>query len=172
MLGFISERASSPPLASAWCLASCSASARWISSTTTLFANGSRFPKNGHIVHFGTHRIYLGTVPESRYPSKVLVVSDPPVYATARGSHTGRTAGSVEVMMASSADADKGAAGENAAPTKSRRQAKHPLEWHENIADTSNMPAAVTPLQAAMNVLSTPITPNADATATQAELEA
>jgi hypothetical protein len=70
---------------------------------------------------------------------------------------TDRTAGSVVVMMTGAADAGKGAAGENNAPTKSVRPEKPALERHENIAGTSNVPPVPTPLQAAMNVLSTPI---------------
>ncbi|KAM0864111.1 hypothetical protein ACQ4PT_044130 [Festuca glaucescens] len=62
--------------------------------------NGGRFPKNGHIIEFGSHRVYFGTGPGPRYPSLVLVAPDPPRSAAARGSRTDRTAGSVEVMMA------------------------------------------------------------------------
>jgi hypothetical protein len=45
-------------------------------------------------------------------------------------------------------------------------------ERDENNAGTSNVPPAATPLQAAMSVLATPITHNADVAVTQAELEA
>jgi hypothetical protein len=144
----------------------------FVNDNTGCIANGSRFPKNGRIISFGGHRIYLGTVPVNQYPSKVLDAPDPPLYAAARGSRTDRTAGSVEVMVAGAADAGKGAAGENAEPTGSGQQAKHPLEREQNGAGTSHAPPAATPLQAAMSVLATPITPNADAVATQAELEA
>jgi hypothetical protein len=68
-------------------------------------------------------------------------------------------------MMAGVGDAGKGAASGNVAPTKSA------LEQEENIADTSNVPPAATSLHAAMNVMSTPIAPNADVAVTQAELE-
>ena len=78
------------------------------------FVNGVCFPKNGRIIEFGSHCVYLGTVPEPRYPSMVLVAPDPPRSAAARGSRTDRTAGSVEVMMAGTADVGKGAAGEDA----------------------------------------------------------
>jgi hypothetical protein len=85
---------------------------------------------------------------------------------------TDRTAGSVEVMMAGAADIDKGSGGENNAPTKSACPAKPALERDENIAGTSNVLPVATLLQAAMNVMSTSIAPNADAAATQAELVA
>jgi hypothetical protein len=75
-------------------------------------------------------------------------------------------------MMAGANDTGKGAAGDNVAPANSTRQAKPALERAENITGTSNVPPAATPLQAAMDVLSTAITPNADAAATHAELEA
>jgi hypothetical protein len=75
-------------------------------------------------------------------------------------------------MMAGADDTGKGAAGDNVAPAKSTRHAKPALERAKNIIGTSNIPPAATPLQAAMDVLSTAITPNADAAATHAELEA
>jgi hypothetical protein len=75
-------------------------------------------------------------------------------------------------MMAGTADAGKGSAGEDAGPTKSGCQAKHPLERNKDTAGTSNVPPMATPLQAAMSVLATPIAPNTDSAATQAELEA
>ncbi|KAK1619425.1 hypothetical protein QYE76_024942 [Lolium multiflorum] len=144
----------------------------FITDNAGSFANGSRFPKNGRITSFGEHRIYLGTVPLKQYPSKVLDAPDPPMYAAARWSRTDRTACSVEVMVTAAADAGTGAAGETAEPTKSGRQAKHLLERVQNGAETSTAPPATTPLQAAMSVLATLIAPNADAAATQAELEA
>ncbi len=71
------------------------------------FANGGRFPKNGRIIEFGSHRVYLGTVPEPQYPSTVLVAPDPPRSAATRGTRTDRAAGSVEVMMAGAVGAGK-----------------------------------------------------------------
>jgi hypothetical protein len=93
----------------------------FVNDNADCFANGHRFPKNGRIVHFGSHRVYLGTVSEPRYPSVVLVVPDPPRPAAACGSRTDRTAGSVEVVMAGPTDGGKGAAGEDVGPTKSGR---------------------------------------------------
>ncbi len=49
------------------------------------FANGGKFPKNGRIIEFGSHRVYLGTVPERQYLSPVLVASDPPRSSAAHG---------------------------------------------------------------------------------------
>ena len=45
-------------------------------------------------------------------------------------------------------------------------------EREQNITDISNMTPAATPLQDAMDVLSTPVAPNADVVLTQAELAA
>jgi hypothetical protein len=136
------------------------------------FANGGRFPKNGRIIEFDSHRIYLGTVPEHRYPSLVLVASDPPRSSAARGPRSDRAAGSVEVMMAGAGGTSKGPTEEGAGQTKSGRTAKPPTERDEIVADTSNAPPAATPLQAAMSELATPIARNADVAATQVELEA
>ena len=76
------------------------------------FANGARFPKNGRIVEFGSHRVYLGTILEPQYPSTVLVGPDPPRSLATRGTRSAHAADSVEVMMAGAADAGKGAAEE------------------------------------------------------------
>jgi hypothetical protein len=48
----------------------------FVNDNTGCFANGSCFPKNGRIVHFGSHRVYLGTVPETRYSSVVLAAPE------------------------------------------------------------------------------------------------
>ena len=105
----------------------------FVNDNAGCFANGGRFPKNGRIVEFGSHRVYFGTVPEPRYPSLVLVAPDPPRSAAARGSRTDRTADSVEVMMTGVGGAGKGAAGEEAGRTKSGRQAKPPTERDKNM---------------------------------------
>jgi hypothetical protein len=63
-------------------------------------------------------------------------------------------------------------AGVNDAPTKSDRQAKPTLERQQPHAGTSAAPPASTQLQATINKLATPIAPDADVVATQAELEA
>jgi hypothetical protein len=82
----------------------------FVNDNVGCFANGSRFPMNGRIIHFGSHHVYLGTVSEPRYRSMVLAALDPPRSAAARGSRTDRTAGSIEVMMDDAAGAGKGAA--------------------------------------------------------------
>jgi hypothetical protein len=119
----------------------------FVNDNTGCFANGSRFPKNGRIISFGAHHLYLGSVSVNQYPSKVLEAPDPTMYVAARGSRTDRTACSVEVLVARTADAGKGAAGESAEPTRFGRQAKHPLEREQNGVGTSHAPPAATPLQ-------------------------
>jgi hypothetical protein len=57
-------------------------------------------------------------------------------------------------------------------PPKSGYTAKLALEQEQNIAGTSTVRPTSTPLQAAMDVLSTPVAPNADVVSTQAELDA
>jgi hypothetical protein len=106
----------------------------FVNDNAGCFANGDRFPKNGHIIEFGSHRVYLGTVPERQYPSLVMVAPDPPRSAAARGTRSDRAAGSVDVMMAG---AGKGAAEEGPGQTKSGRTAKPPTERNENIVGTS-----------------------------------
>ena len=144
----------------------------FINDNAGCFANGGKFPKNGRIMEFGSHRIYLGTVPECQYPSPVLVAPDPPRSSAARGQRTGNAAGSMQVMVVHAGGAGKEAAVEVAGQTKSARTAKPPTERDEIVAGTSTAPPAATPLQAAMSVLATPIAQNIDPAAAQAELEA
>jgi hypothetical protein len=98
------------------------------------FSNGGKFPKNGRIIKFGSHRVYLGTVPVRQYLSPVLVAPDPP--RSARGLRNGCAAGSVEVLVVGVADADKEAAAEGAGQTKSARTAKPPTERDQVVAGT------------------------------------
>lgn len=63
------------------------------------------------------------------------------------------------------------AAAEGAGQTKSTRTAKPPTERDQEVAGASTAPPE-TSLQAAMNVLATPIAQNIDPAAAQAELEA
>ena len=73
--------------------------------------------------------------------------------------------------MAGAVDAGKGAVEEGAGRAASTRAAKPPLERDPGVAGASSaLPEA--PLQAAMNVLATPIAQNIDPAAAQAELEA
>ncbi|KAK1645967.1 hypothetical protein QYE76_063772 [Lolium multiflorum] len=129
----------------------------FINDNAGCFANGGVFPKNGRIIEFGGHRVYLGTVPVRR----LLVAPDPPRWLCA-----GRAAGSVEVMMTGVAGAGKEVAAEGAGRAVSTRAAKPPLERGAGAAGASSAPPE-TPLQAAMNVLATPIAQNIDPAAAQ-----
>jgi hypothetical protein len=113
--------------------------------------SGRPFPRNGQIMSFGSHEVYMGTERVCRYPEQVLVAVDPPSHLLA---HTGRSARlvSAEVMMAgtvapSACGAGKGAAAE-ALPEqeKVKRSARPPLERAENLAGTSGVPAKGQPL--------------------------
>ena len=132
----------------------------FVNNNAGCFVNGGKFPKNGRIVEFGSHRVYLGTVRERQYSSPVLVAPDPPRSSAARGLHVDRAAGSVGVMMAGAGGTGKAAAEEGAGPTKFGRTAKPPTERDEFIAGTSTAPPAATPLQAAMSSLATLIAVN------------
>jgi hypothetical protein len=74
-------------------------------------------------------------------------------------------------MMTGVAGAGKEVAAEGAGRAVSTRAAKPPLERGTGAAGASSAPPE-TPLQAAMNVLATPIAQNIDPAAAQAELEA
>jgi hypothetical protein len=107
---------------------------------------GQPFPRDGRIMPFGSHEVYVGTEKVCR--KKELVAEDPPSHLLA---HAGRSAHPVElaeVMMAGSSVSSADGAGKAAAvvdtpsePLKAKRLAHPPLERAENLADTSDVPA-------------------------------
>jgi hypothetical protein len=58
----------------------------FVSDNAGSFANGTKFPRNGGVMIFSLHPVYLGAVPEPQYPSVVLMAPDPPRPAAARRS--------------------------------------------------------------------------------------
>jgi hypothetical protein len=60
---------------------------------------GRPFPRNGQIISFGSHEVYVGTERACRYPEQVLVAADPPSHMLARAGRSGRPTEYVEVMM-------------------------------------------------------------------------
>ena len=110
----------------------------FVNDSAGCFANGGKFPKNGRIMEFGSHRVYFGTVPERQYLSPVLVAPDPPRSSATRGLRTGCAASSGEVMMAGAGGAGKEATGEGAGQTTSTRAAKQPTERDEGVAGASS----------------------------------
>jgi hypothetical protein len=109
---------------------------------------GRPFPRNGRIMSFGSHEVYVGTESVSRYPKQVLVVADPPSHLLAHAGRGARPVESAEVMMAGTAvppadGAGKGAADVDVPPEKeeAKRTTRPPLERAENLAGTSGVPA-------------------------------
>ena len=47
----------------------------FVNDNAGCFANGGRFPKNGRIIEFGSHRVYFGTVTVRQRLSPVLVAN-------------------------------------------------------------------------------------------------
>jgi hypothetical protein len=47
-------------------------------SDNTGCLDGRPFPRNGRIMTFGSHEVYVGTERVCRYPEQVLVAADPP----------------------------------------------------------------------------------------------
>jgi hypothetical protein len=121
---------------------------------------GRPFPRNGRIMTFGSHEVYVGTQSVCGYPEQVLVVADPPSHLLAHAGRSARPVESAEVMMAGSAvpPADgvgKGAAAADVPPEKekAKRTGRPPLERAENLAGTSGMPARGQPLIPIINRL-------------------
>jgi hypothetical protein len=98
--------------------------------------SGRPFPRDGRIMSFSSHEVYVGT--ENAYREKVLVAADPPSHLLAHAGHSARPVESVEVMIAGtsvpSADgAGKAAAAADTPPeqVKAKRLACPPLERAE-----------------------------------------
>jgi hypothetical protein len=109
---------------------------------------GRPFPRDGRIMSFGSHEVYVGTERVCR--EEVLVAPDPPSHRLAHAGRNARSVESAEVMMAGTSvppveDAGKAAvaaAGDTyPEPPKVKRSARPPLERAENLAGTSGVPA-------------------------------
>jgi hypothetical protein len=107
---------------------------------------GRPFPRDGRIMSFGSHEVYVGTEKVGR--ENVLVAADPPSHRLARAGRSARSLESAEVMMAGTSvppaeDTGKAAAAGASPPEppKVKRSAHPPLERAENLAGTSGVPA-------------------------------
>jgi hypothetical protein len=107
---------------------------------------GRPFPRDGWIMSFGSHEVYVGIERVCR--EEVLVAADPPSHQLAHAGRSARSVESAEVMMAGTSVPPAEGAGKAAAvgdtppePLKAKRLARPPLERVENLADTSAMPA-------------------------------
>jgi hypothetical protein len=107
---------------------------------------GRPFPRDGRIVSFGSHEVYVGTERVCR--EEVLMAADPPSHRLAHAGRSTRSVESAEVMMVgtsmpSAEDAGKAAAAGDTPPEppKVKRSARPPLERAENLAGTSGLPA-------------------------------
>jgi hypothetical protein len=61
----------------------------FITDNTGCFG-GRPFPRNGRIISFGSHEVYVGTERACRYPEQVLVAADPPSHMLARAGLSAR----------------------------------------------------------------------------------
>jgi hypothetical protein len=122
---------------------------------------GRPFPRDGRIMSFGSHEVYVGTERVCR--EKVLVAADPPSHLLA---HAGRSTCPVEleeVMMAGTSAPSAGGAGKSAVADtppeleKVKRSARPPLECAENLASTSGMLARGQPLLPIIDRLLEPV---------------
>jgi hypothetical protein len=109
---------------------------------------GRLFPRDGRIMSFGSHEVYVGTERVCR--EKVLEAADPPSHRLAHAGRSARSVESAEVMMAGTSVPPADGAGKAAAaaagdtppePPKAKRSARPPLEHVENLAGTSAVPA-------------------------------
>jgi hypothetical protein len=109
---------------------------------------GRPFPRDGRIMSFGSHKVYVGTESICRYPEQVMVVADSLSHLLAHARRSARPVESAEVMMAGTAvplaeGAGKGAAAADVTSEKEKvkRTVRPPLERAENLAGTSGVPA-------------------------------
>jgi hypothetical protein len=114
-------------------------------SDNTGCLGGQPFPRDGRIMSFGSHEVYVGT--ESVCRKKVLVATDPPSHLLAQAGRSARPVESAEVMMAGTSVPPASGAGKSAAADtppeleKVKRSARPLLERAENLAGTSGVPA-------------------------------
>jgi hypothetical protein len=123
---------------------------------------GRPFPRNGRIMSFGSHEVYVGTERVCRYPKQVLVAADPLSHMLAHAGRSARPVELAEVMMAGadapSADgAGKGAAADVPPEQRPKRSARPPLERAKNLAGTSGVSARDQPLIPIINWLLEPV---------------
>jgi hypothetical protein len=124
---------------------------------------GRPFPRNGRIMTFGSHEVYVGTESVCRYPEQVLVAADPLSHLLARAGCSARPVESAEVMMDGTGAPSAGGAGKDAAAEtppeqeKTKRLARPPLERAENLADTFGVLARGQPLIPIINRLLEPV---------------
>jgi hypothetical protein len=135
---------------------------------------GRPFPRDGRIMSFGSHEVYVGT--ESVCREKVLVVADPPSHLLAHAGHSACPVESTEVMMAGTFVPPAGGAGKAVADTppeleKVKRSAHPPLERAENLAGTSGVPARGQPLLPIIDRLLEPVRSGNDPEHTKEVLE-
>jgi hypothetical protein len=120
---------------------------------------GRPFPRNGRIMSFSSHKVYVGTERVCRYLEHVLVAANPPSHLLPHTGRSARPVDSVEVMMAGTAAPSAGGTGKGVAAEapleqeKTKRLAHPPLERIENLAGTSGVPAKGQPLIPIINRL-------------------
>jgi hypothetical protein len=147
-------------------------------SDNTGCLGGRPFPRDGRIMSFVSHEVYVGTESVCRYQQQVLVAADPPSHLLAHAGRSARPVESAEVMMAGTAvppadGAGKGAAAAKVTPKKekAKRTARPPLERAENLAGTSGVPARGQPLIPIINRLLEPVQSGDDPEQTKEVLE-
>jgi hypothetical protein len=122
---------------------------------------GRPFPRDGRIMSFGSHEVYVGT--ETVCKEKVLVAADPPSHLLAHAGHSACPVESAEVMMAGTSvplayGAGKAAAADTPPKLEKAKRSVHPLlERAENLAGTSGVPARVQPFLPIINRLLEPV---------------
>jgi hypothetical protein len=85
------------------------------SSDNASCLGGRPFPRNGRIMTFSSHEVYVGTERVCRYPEQVLMAADPPSHLLAHAGSSARLVESAEVMMAGTAAPPAGGASKGAA---------------------------------------------------------
>jgi hypothetical protein len=144
-------------------------------SDNTGCLGGRPFPRDGRIMSFGSHEVYVGT--ESVCREKVLVAADPPSHLLAHAGRSAHPVESAEVMMAGKPMPPAGGAGKAAAADtppeqeKAKRLVRPPLERAENLAGTFGMPARGQPLLPIIDRLLEPVRSGDDPEQTKEVLE-
>jgi hypothetical protein len=91
---------------------------------------GRPFPRDGQIMTFGSHEVYVGTESVCKYPEQVVEAADPPSHMLAHAGHSARPAESAEVMMTGTSVPPAGGAGKGAAAAEETPPEREKLRDH------------------------------------------
>ena len=115
-------------------------------------------PRNGRIISFGSHRVYVATTHVRRYPEKILVADDPPAMRRIKGKFPLHAAVCAETMVVgAAAGTGEAVPVEDETPTPPKRPSKPPLERGADPANDAGPSKKASPIAATIEKLAVPV---------------